>query len=154
MIYNMWTISCSIQISNTTWFKLTSRWNLGKPMKTWLIVREKSVKIEDILHVCSFRHKVRPCGHKTFEQSQHCIYNIHSVLIGQFWSMSSKFVLKSFMTVRLDWVVSDVYEECCIKHDFNEIDQLQWSVYLISQFGYIALIGSSRVLIVFKSILV
>ena len=116
MIYNMWTVSCSIQISNTTWFKLTSRWNLGKPMKTWLIVREKSVKIEDILHVCSFRHKVRPCGHKTFEQSQHCIYNIHSVLIGQFWSMSSKFVLKSFMTVRLDWVVSDVYEECCIKH--------------------------------------
>ena len=46
-------------------------------MKTWLIVREKSVKIEDILHVCSFRHKVRPCSHKTFEQSQHCIYNIH-----------------------------------------------------------------------------
>jgi phage-related protein len=56
-------------------------------MKTWLIVREKSVKIEDILHVCSFRHKVRPCGHKTFEQSQHCIYNIHSVLIEFICSM-------------------------------------------------------------------
>ena len=126
----MWKVSCSIKISNTTWFKLTSRWNLGKPMKTWLIVREKSVKIEDILHVCSFRHKVRPCSHKTFEQSQHCIYNIHKCSDWTILDINNKHQLglvsleyefkirtvKFFLTVRLDWVVSDDYEECCIKH--------------------------------------